>query len=395
MKKQILFVIPSMRSGGAEKSLLTVLSLFDYNRYDVDLLCFRHDGLFFNKIPKKVNLLGGNRSYEIFDGDAKQAVKYFLKKGKILSAVDRWKYSRIYSLTDSHAIEELQWKYLKKQLPKIRKTYDCAIGYLEGNANRFVAENVSAKRKICYIHNDIERLGFDRESYEKTFASVEKIVTVSEECKNSLLKNFKEFSKKISVIENITSREIVAKESKNFIAYPDRNDNVILCTVGRFFEQKNIPLAVDACAELVARGNKIKWYHIGDGPLKEQIEKRISDNGLEGTFILLGEKSQPYPYVGQCDIYVQPSLYEGKSIAIDEAKCLCRPIVVTDFTTVHDQIKDGYNGLICHMDKKDMADKIESLILNKNERDHLSDNLSNEKTGNEGELEKLYCLIDG
>ena len=371
-----------MRSGGAEKSLLT-------------LLCFRHDGLFFNKIPKKVNLLGGNRSYEIFDGDAKQAVKYFLKKGKILSAVDRWKYSRIYSLTDSHAIEELQWKYLKKQLPKIRKTYDCAIGYLEGNANRFVAENVSAKRKICYIHNDIERLGFDRESYEKTFASVEKIVTVSEECKNSLLKNFKEFSKKISVIENITSREIVAKESKNFIAYPDRNDNVILCTVGRFFEQKNIPLAVDACAELVARGNKIKWYHIGDGPLKEQIKKRISDNGLEGTFILLGEKSQPYPYVGQCDIYVQPSLYEGKSIAIDEAKCLCRPIVVTDFTTVHDQIKDGYNGLICHMDKKDMADKIESLILNKNERDHLSDNLSNEKTGNEGELEKLYCLIDG
>ena len=52
MKKKILFVIPSMRSGGAEKSLLTVLTLFDYEKYEVDLLCFRHDGLFFEKIGR-------------------------------------------------------------------------------------------------------------------------------------------------------------------------------------------------------------------------------------------------------------------------------------------------------------------------------------------------------
>lgn len=132
MKKKILFVIPSMRSGGAEKSLLTVLTLFDYEKYEVDLLCFRHDGLFFEKIPKEVNIIGESKNYEIFDGDAVRAVKFFLKKGKILSAVDRWKYSRIYSAADTHEVEEIQWKYLKKQLPKIKKEYDCAIGYLEG-----------------------------------------------------------------------------------------------------------------------------------------------------------------------------------------------------------------------------------------------------------------------
>ena len=110
---------------------------------------------------------------------------------------------------------------------------------------------------------------------------------------------------------------------------------------------------------------------------------------------MLGEKSEPYPYMGQCDIYVQPSLYEGKSIAIDEAKCLCRPIVVTNFSTVHDQITDGVNGLICRMDKKDMADKIELLIDSKEERKKLIENLKREEIGNENEIKKLYTIIDG
>ena len=331
----------------------------------------------------------------MFDGNAVQAVKYFLKKGKLFSAADRWKYSRASSAKDLHEAEESQWKYLKKQLPKLTKKYDCAIGYLEGNANRFITEEVQAERKICYIHNDIEKLGIDKISYEKTFAAADKIVTVSEQCKQSLLNNFPKFSKKICVIENIISREIVLKESKEINAFPDKKDEIIICTVGRFFEQKNIPLAIDSCAELVSRGEKIKWYHIGDGPLKSEIEKRISENKLEDIFILLGERAEPYPYMGQCDIYVQPSLYEGKSIAIDEAKCLCRPIVVTNFSTVKDQITDGVNGLICQMTKSDMADKIETLIKNEAERKRLSENLFNEKTGNEEELEKIYSIING
>lgn len=395
MKKKILFVIPSMRSGGAEKSLLTVLTLFDYEKYEVDLLCFRHDGLFFEKIPKEVNIIGGSKNYEMFDGDAVRAVKFFLKKGKIFSAVDRWKYSRIYSAANTHEVEEIQWKYLKKQLPKIKKEYDCAIGYLEGNANRFVIENVIAKNKICYVHSDIIKLGLERKSTEDIFAKADKIVTVSEKCKKSLEENYPMAKGKNLVVENITSGRLLIKESKSMEAFPNRKDETIICTVGRCSEPKNISLAVEACGELIKRGKNIKWYHIGDGPLKGETEKQISENNLQNIFILLGEKSEPYPYMGQCDIYVQPSLYEGKSIAIDEAKCLCRPIVVTNFSTVHDQITDGVNGLICRMDKKDMADKIELLIDSKEERKKLSENLKREGIGNENEIKKLYAIIDG
>lgn len=394
MKKQILFVIPSMRSGGAEKSLLTLLTLFDYSQYDVDLLCFRHDGLFFEKIPKKVNIISDNKNYEMFDGDALTAVKYFLKRAKIFSAIDRWKYSKIYKISDSHEREEIQWRYLKRQLPKLRKRYDCVIGYLEGNADRYAVECVRAKKKFCYVHSDIYKLGLDQAVCEKTFASANSIITVSQECKASLLSCFPSFENKFFVVENITARKILESESKEAQAYQRNKDEIIINTVGRFSEPKNIPLAVDACAELADRGRNIKWYHIGDGPLRDEVRNYVEKKGVADRFIMLGEKSNPYPYIGQCDIYVQPSLFEGKSIAIDEAKCLCRPIVVTDFSTVHDQITDGINGLICRMDKIDMADKIEYLIENKSERTRLTENLSREKVGNEEEIYKLYELIN-
>lgn len=394
MKKQILFVIPSMRSGGAEKSLLTLLTLFDYEKYDVDLLSFRHDGLFFEKLPPQVNVLGGNEAYEMFDGEAICAIKYFVKKGKIFSAIDRWKYSKLSSLNDEHLREEKQWNFLKKQLPKIRKKYDCAIGYLEGNANSFVAECVNANKKISYIHNDIEKLGFDRESYEKTFAAADKIVTVSQECKNSLCKYFPDYGEKFEVIENITCRSVLLMQSGEENVYEKNDGEAVICTVGRFSEQKNISLAVEVCAELVRRGENIKWYHIGMGTLKEKIEAEIKELNVGERLILLGERANPYPYIAQCDIYVQPSLFEGKSIAIDEAKCLCRPIVVTDFPTVFDQIEDGVNGLICKMNKDDMADKIQFLLADKSERQRLSDTLAKEKLGNEEEIFKLYELIE-
>ncbi len=391
----MLFVIPSMRSGGAEKSLLTLLTVFDYKKYDVDLLCFRHDGLFFDKLPSEVNVLPDSERYEMFDGDARLAVKYFLKKGMLVSAIDRWKYSRLGSMEDVKKADELRWKYLKKQLPKIKKEYDCAVGYLEGNANRFVIEAVRAKRKICYVHSVIDKLDIDKESFGRSFAEADSVVTVSEECRNNLLKNYPELEKKFFVVENITSKKLLEKESEIEAAYPQKKGEIIINTVGRFSEPKNISLAVDACAELVRRGNRIKWYHIGDGSLRAEIEKKISENGIENIFILPGERSNPYPYIGQCDIYVQPSLYEGKSIAIDEAKCLSRPIVVTDFTTVHDQITDGTDGIICKMDKDDMADKIETLIKNRDLRERLTENLRYEKTGNEEEILKFYKLIDG
>jgi glycosyltransferase involved in cell wall biosynthesis len=204
---------------------------------------------------------------------------------------------------------------------------------------------------------------------------------------------FPELSDKFTVIENITSPRLIREYASEIEPFKDDKDKTVLVTVGRLAQQKAIDLAVKACAELKKRGKKIRWYHIGTGDLKADIESLILELDVRDEFILLGERSNPYPYVGQCDIYVQPSRYEGKSIAIDEAKCLCRPIVTTNFTTVADQITDGVNGIICTMNETDIADKIEMLIDNEELRQKFSSNLSDEKTGNEEELEKFYQII--
>ncbi len=388
MKKKLLFVIPSLRSGGAEKSLITLLSLMDYARYDVDLLCFRRDGLFFDKIPREVNVIKGTEDYEIFDGDAKSAIMYFIKKGKLFSALYRVKYAK------SSATENKRWHILKKQLPKMHKEYDCAVGYLEGNASYFVADNVKAKRKICYVHNDFKKLGLCKESSRELFVKCDKVVTVSQVCLASLTDEFPEISEKFTVIENITSPKIISEYAAEESPYENKGNNLIITTVGRLAPQKAIDLAVKASAILKNKGYSFKWYHIGTGELKAEIESLISSLGVENEFILLGERSNPYPYIGQCDIYVQPSRYEGKSIAIDEAKCLCRPIVTTDFTTVSDQIQDGINGLVCEMNERDIAGKIEKLLNDEELRNELTRNLSEEKTGNEEELEKFYSILN-
>lgn len=394
MKKKILFVIPSLRSGGAEKSLITLLSLMDYETYDVDLLSFRRDGLFFDKIPQEVNVINGTEDYEMFDGDAKSAILYFLKKGKVLSAVDRLKYIRSFKESDVTRRERLMWGLLKKQLPENKKDYHCVVGYLEGNASYYAADYQNTGKRICYVHSDLKKLGMNDSLNKEAFEKSDFIVTVSSACAESISDVFPEMSKKIVVIENITSPKLLkeaAREEKVF--YPEEGSCNIL-TVGRFSPPKAIDLAVKACLLLKEKGYRFKWYHIGTGELKDEIVKLISDLGVENEFILLGEKSNPYPYIGQCDIYVQPSRYEGKSIAIDEAKCLCRPIVTTNFTTVADQITDGVNGLVCSMNEKDIAEKIEKLINDKELRKKLSDNLANEKTGNEEELEKFYSIIN-
>lgn len=393
MKKKILFVIPSLRSGGAEKSLITLLSLLDYNNYDVDLLCFRRDGLFYDKIPAQVNIIKGTEDYEMFDGDAKSAIIHFIKKGKLISAMDRLRYGRAYKIKDIDSREKFMWSMLKKQLPHCDKQYHSVIGYLEGNASFFAADFKNADKKICYVHSDVKRLDINKNLSGEAFKKCDTVVTVSQACAESLEELFPTEKKKITVIENITSARLLREYAEEEDAFPDRGDETALLTVGRFSPPKGIDLAVRACAELKKRGNKVRWYHIGAGELRPDIEKLISECGVEEEFILLGERSNPYPYIGQCDIYVQPSRYEGKSIAIDEAKCLCRPIVTTNFTTVADQITDGVNGIICMMDEADMADKIELLINNSGLRQTLSENLAAEKTGNEDELNKFYEII--
>jgi glycosyltransferase involved in cell wall biosynthesis len=291
MKKKILFVIPSLGVGGAEKSLVTLLSLFDYDKYDVSLLAFRHGGLLSTFLPKQVNIIGGTEDYEMFDGDAKSAVKYFLKNRKFSAAVDRIKYIINYRNKDHYIREKKQWGFLEKQLPKLEEKFDCAIGYLEGNSCYYVADDVNADKKIFFFHSDFNKLGIGTKISNEYFEKADKIVTVSEQCLQSIIDAFPDKSDKFCVIENITSREVINNQAQSKPVFNNVGDKTVLLSVGRIAPPKAIDLAVEACAELKKRKRNIVWYQIGAGPLEDEIRKLIDNSGVK-TSLLCSEKKR-------------------------------------------------------------------------------------------------------
>lgn len=166
-----------------------------------------------------------------------------------------------------------------------------------------------------------------------------------------------------------------------------------IITVARLSHEKGLDLAVKSCKLLLEKGYKIKWYVLGDGNEKDALERLIEDHHLSNHFTILGVRENPYPYIRKADIYVQPSRYEGKSIAIDEAKILHKPIVVTNFETAKDQMNHGINGIIAEMSEEGIATEIERLIKDIELRERIVNNLSTEKLGTEKEINKLYGIL--
>jgi glycosyltransferase involved in cell wall biosynthesis len=392
MKQNILFVINNLNCGGAEKALISLLETIDYSMYNVDLFLFKHEGLFLNKIPKQVNLLEEPFGYRYFDMSIKEAITDCIKKGKFEIALSRICAGYIFNTEKNRArCEQRVWKYISRSLQRINKTYDAAIGYLEKSPTFFCIDKVNANTRIGFIHNDYDKLGMDPNIDMKYFSKLDHIVTVSEECASVLKQKFPTFEKKVEVMYNIVSPNMINNMSLEKVDM--KHNGMKLVTVGRLTYQKGFEMAIEACKNLVTSGYKIKWYIIGEGEERAKLEKMIAENNLQEIFILLGIKENPYPFIREADIYVQPSRFEGKSIAVDEAKILHKPIVVTNFSTAKDQIHHRENGLIVGMNPQSIYEGIKELIDNKELRNKLITHLSTEKLGTESEIQKLYKFI--
>ena len=167
------------------------------------------------------------------------------------------------------------------------------------------------------------------------------------------------------MLENIISPTLLKSLAESLPEEYETNSKKLL-TIGRFSAQKGYDMAVRAAEILDKKGYDFKWFAVGKGDLMPQIKEEIASRSLQDKFILLGEKSNLYPYINGCDIYVQPSYFEGKSIAIDEAKLFEKPIVCTSFPTVYDQLTDGETALLAEINPQSIAQKIEALLSTSN-----------------------------
>lgn len=172
------------------------------------------------------------------------------------------------------------------------------------------------------------------------------------------------------------------------------NDGCIkLLSIGRFSNPKNFDNVPDICRRILEAGLDIKWYLIGYGGEEQLIRQKISEAGMEDRVIILGKKENPYPYIKACDLYVQPSRYEGKCVSVKEAQLLCKPVVITRYATSASQLEDGADGIIVPMDNEGCAAGILELLRKPERMSQLSATCAERDYTNAQEVEKIYLIM--
>lgn len=390
--KNLLFVIPTMRIGGAEKSLISLLSEIDDKEYNIDLLLFEGDGILQKNIPQNVNVIIADKITRAMILEWRFYYRDLLHINTIPALISRFVASAFAPIFKKIKINFFSWNIIKRFIPKILKKYDVAIGYLEGYTDFYVIDKVTADKKIAWIHTNTADCPTSK-SENDYYNKFDKIITISEVCKESFEDRYPNLSHKILILPNIVSQKsILSKAKEQSFEFDPKYKHIV--TIGRLEKPKGIDLAISACAILVKRNFDVQWHVYGEGSLRKTLEKQILDCGLENVFFLEGEKDNPYPYILNADIIAQTSYLEGKSIALDESKILGKAIVSTNYNSVFDQLTDGITGVIVQQSAQEIADGIQKILEDSTFKRKLEDNCKSIDYSQDSAINKFYNTID-
>lgn len=400
---KILFVIRNLGAGGAEKSLVSFFNLLNenylkQNDIQIDLLMTSNDDFFCDQIPGYINVIKCPKPYAAYCNDFKHALEHNnLTVTTLIRKIYSFLIKKIFLRKSNISAGELQWKYVGKTIPKMHEKYDIAAAYCHDASAYYVIDKVEANKKIIWIHNDYEKLGFSDIFERKMYSKANLLVTISDKCADSLVKHFPEMKSKIKVIENISSAKLIHKMSE--VSYPDiyrkmKKDTIKFISVGRLMYQKGYDIGIEAFKNVLKKQNNFHWFIVGAGELEESLKEQVAEANLNDYVTFLGLQKNPYMYVYNADIFFQPSRFEGKSIALDEAMVLGKPILATKYNTVEDSVENGKNGILCEFDFNAIADSIIELMNNSDLRNLLAANQKINYNGNVEELNKYLEILE-
>lgn len=400
MKPRILILMHYMELGGAESALLGLLQSIDPDRVDVDVFIYDHRGELMKYIPTdKVNLLPEVTAYKMIERPFMECVK----SGQLGVAFGRWLASRT---VDKSPVPEGKHDiriftriadWVEHFVPNIQPDveYDLAISFLM--PHNYVIKKVKAKKKLGWIHTDYSTVYVDVQRELPVWGQLDYIASISDEVGEKFVETFLALKDKIIPIENILSSTFIRQRAEEDTISLGSNPSAIkLLTIGRYSPQKKMEEIPAICRRIVDAGIDVQWFIIGFG--STEIEQEVLDNakleGMSDRVILLGKKENPYPYIKACDIYVQPSRYEGKSITVREAQILCKPVIVTNYPTASSQIHDGVDGIIVPMEVDACAQEMVEFIRDKEGQARVVEYLETHDYGNENEIDKIYQLCE-
>lgn len=389
-----------MELGGAESALLGLLQSVDPNRADVDVFIYDHRGELMKYIPTdKVHLLPEMSAYKMIERPFKECVK----AGQIGVALGRWLASRT---VDKSPVPEGKHDiriftriadWVEHFVPNIQPDveYDLAISFMM--PHNYVIKKVRAKKKLGWIHTDYSIVYVDVKRELPVWSQLDYIASISEEVGQKFVETFPSLKDKIVPIENILSSTFIRQRAVKENVFLDSNPSTIkLLTIGRFSYPKKMEEIPLICKKLRDNDLDVKWFIIGYG--STEIERVVRDNaekeGVADKVIIMGKKANPYPYIKACDIYVQPSRYEGKSITVREAQILCKPVIITNYPTAKSQVIDSVDGVIVPLEVDECATQMADFIRDKEKQVAIVEYLQTHDYGNEHEIDKVYQLCE-
>ncbi|WP_368242703.1 glycosyltransferase [Intestinibacter bartlettii] len=383
--KKILFVCYGLGIGGIERCLVNLINELDSNLYDIDLLLLNPEYDLLDEITNEVTLLDTFK----YSMNTENTYNHYKQEKNVLKRINKISRYIIFRLINKYG--QKPWKIFNK----VEKQYDIAISYSQnGLTPYYVIDKVNATRKYLWYHNgDYEGTGKKYKLDLEYYSKFDNVVAVSTDCQKKLSQYFSDMQDKIIVMNNIVDTErIINLANSDADIEIDKNSFSIL-TVGRLTKEKGGELAVNVCKKLVDSGFNIKWYWVGDGNQFGFLKELVNKLELGDVFYLLGNKKNPYVYMNQCDLYVQPSKYEAYCTTTNEARILNKPIITTDVGGMRDQFIDKETALIVNGEVDDIYKAVKSLIEDDKYRQKLILNLKQKNYEFDGyikQYEKLF-----
>lgn len=387
--KKIAITTNKMIMGGIEKALLEMINNMREDEYEITLFLKSNGGELIDSVPSRV------KKIIIFEENisTKNKIKRFIKRKQIIKAFKVGFYTLMSSRSTNFA---KSYKYICKTLDRIDEEYDLAISYSTPTSFSVVytIDKIKAKKKAVWIHSDLDRYKELIKDYEEYYAKYDQVYSVSNVGCKKIADIFPGKIKSVSTFYNIISQSNIQLQAEKGDDFKDYYDGIRIVTVGRLSYEKGQDIVINIVKELKLQEYNVRWYLIGDGEEYKSLEKNIKDNNLEEDIILMGNKENPYGYIKDCHIYVQPSIQEGYCMTVSEARCLNKPMIITDFNGSYEQINNMKTGIIVERDEKQLINAIKLLIDDKHIMEAFKNNLELNEVDTKKEMDKIKALLN-
>lgn len=387
--KRIAVVVTEFIAGGVEKALLELIDAIDRNEYEITVFLPNKNGQWTYLLEEKVNV-------EVLqEVDLRKQANELLKKFDLFHLF-KLLFFRLSSKLIIHSNYSKGLEYRLKSTPKYPEKFDIVIAYKISNIDIVLNSlyYIDSNKKVAWVHQAFNE---SEKKYIGLYKQFDNIFCVSEALKAQTVNMFPSLRDKTDVFRNLVNYNEIKKLSTDYLPkLKNSNDLLAIVTVGRLSIEKGQDIIPSIAYFLRNKGYNFVWYLVGEGPLEAELKEKINQYNVTDCVVLCGRKDNPYPYIRNCDIYVQTSKTEGWGLTVSEAKILNKPIVTTNAGVMSEQIENGVNGIITENDSaEEICNSIEKLIINPDLRKSFVEVLEKDNTdGNKKEIQKLYSLIE-